>query len=218
MSRPARLTPRGDNDRVAATQKLILDTAERLFAEHGVFAVSNRQIAQVAGQGNTAVVGYHFGTREDLIRALVRRFSQAVEQSRQEMVDRIGASGELRDWVACVVRPYTDHMARREPPTWFYRCAAQVMTDPAMRDIMVVEASSSPSTRAAQRGLAHSLSAMPSHVRALRGDIASHAIVHACAERERALAEGSPTAEGTEEWARGLTDALVGLWSAPVTG
>ena len=48
-------------------RQVIIETAERLFAEHGVFAVSNRQIAEAAGQGNTAVVGYHFGTKTDQI-------------------------------------------------------------------------------------------------------------------------------------------------------
>jgi AcrR family transcriptional regulator len=210
-------TPRGDGDRVAATQKRILDTAERLFAEQGVFVVSNRQISEAAGQGNTAVVGYHFGTKADLVLAVVRRFTLEVEESRQEMLKQIGGSTELRDWVACAVYPYTEHLARHEPPTWFYRFAAQVMTDPALRDIMIAEASASPSIRVVWSGLSRCLSDLPRRVRSQRDDIASHAIVHACAERERTLAEGVPNPQRTEDWAEGLIDALVGLWSAPVT-
>jgi AcrR family transcriptional regulator len=211
---PRRL--RGESERVAATQKVILDTAERLFAEQGVYVVSNRQISEAAGQGNTAVVGYHFGTKADLVLAVVRRFTLEVEESRQEMLKQIGDSTELRDWVACAVYPYTEHLARHEAPTWFYRFAAQVMTDPAMRDIMVTEASDSRSIREVWSGLSRSLSDLPRRVRAQRDDLASHAIVHACAERERALAEGSTT-QRTDDWASDLIDALVGLWSAPVT-
>ncbi|MGH3208218.1 MAG: TetR family transcriptional regulator, partial [Trebonia sp.] len=33
----------------ASTRELILDTAERLFAEQGIFATSNRRIAEAAG-------------------------------------------------------------------------------------------------------------------------------------------------------------------------
>jgi AcrR family transcriptional regulator len=211
----SRRAVRGDGDRVAATQKAILDTAERLFAEQGVYAVSNRQISEAAGQGNTAVVGYHFGTKADLVLAVVRRFTLEVEESRQEMLKQISGSTDLRDWVACSVYPYTEHLARREPPTWFYRFAAQVMTDPALRDIMMAEAIASPSIQAMRSGLARCLD-LPRRVRAQRDDMASHAIVHACAERERTLAEGEP-AQRTDEWAAGLIDALVGLWSAPVT-
>jgi AcrR family transcriptional regulator len=202
---------------VAATQKAILDTAERLFAEQGVYVVSNRQISEAAGQGNTAVVGYHFGTKADLVLAVVRRFTLEVEEFRQQMLKEVAGSTELRDWVACAVHPYTEHLARHEPPTWFYRFAAQVMTDPALRDIMVTEASDSPSIREVWSGLTRCLSGLPRRVRAQRDDLASHAIVHACAERERELAGGVPAPQRTDDWASGLIDALVGLWSAPVT-
>ena len=57
-------------DRASLTREAILTAAERLFAEHGVFAVSNRQVSEAAGQGNNAAVGYHFGTKTDLVRAI----------------------------------------------------------------------------------------------------------------------------------------------------
>jgi hypothetical protein len=43
-------------------------------------------------------------------------------------------------------------------------------------------------------------------------------IVHVCAERERALHEGTATPRPTwEATAAELVDAIVGLWLAPVT-
>ena len=48
-------------DRAGVSRELILTAAERLFAEYGVLAVSNRQVGEAAGQGNNAAVGYHFG-------------------------------------------------------------------------------------------------------------------------------------------------------------
>lgn len=47
-----------------------MTAAERLYAEHGVFGMSNRQVSEAAGQGNNAAVGYHFGTKTDLVRAI----------------------------------------------------------------------------------------------------------------------------------------------------
>ncbi|PRC61159.1 TetR family transcriptional regulator, partial [Mycobacterium sp. ITM-2017-0098] len=41
-------------DRATTTQEAILKAAERLYAEHGVYAVSNRQVSEAAGQGNNA--------------------------------------------------------------------------------------------------------------------------------------------------------------------
>src|SRR3954447_16934904 len=97
--------------RASATRESILVTAERLFAEHGVFAVSNRQISEAAGQGNNAAVNYHFGTKTDLVRAIVRRHAEDTERIRSRMVAEAAGSTSLRDWVACLVRPNAEHLA-----------------------------------------------------------------------------------------------------------
>nr|MDT0524064.1 TetR family transcriptional regulator [Streptomyces sp. DSM 41633] len=97
-------------DRASSTQEAILKAAERLYAEHGVFAVSNRQVSEAAGQGNNAAVGYHFGTKTDLVRAVARRHAERIEVGRQRMMAQVGDSADLRDWLACAVRPVTEHL------------------------------------------------------------------------------------------------------------
>ena len=105
-------------DRADSTREAILTAAERLFAEHGVFAVSNRQVSDAAGQGNNAAVGYHFGTKADLIRAIVRKHNEQVERLCQQMVDRARRlRTELRDWVDCLVRPLATHLTELGNPT-----------------------------------------------------------------------------------------------------
>ena len=48
--------------------------------------------------------------------------------------------------------------------------------------------------------------------------MARQLIVHMCAERERALAEASPTPRPSwSEAATGRIDAIVGMWRAPAT-
>ena len=59
-------------EKADATRTALLTAAERLFAEHGLDAVSNRQISEAAGQANNYAVGYHFGSRTDLLRALLQ--------------------------------------------------------------------------------------------------------------------------------------------------
>src|SRR4051794_11235488 len=105
-------------DRSSETRELILTAAERLFAEHGVAAVSNRQVSEAAGQGNNAAVGYHFGTKSDLVRAIVRGHAERLDRVRLKTLAEIGDSTDLRDWVACLVRPLTDHLAALGSPTW----------------------------------------------------------------------------------------------------
>ncbi|MGW0519259.1 TetR family transcriptional regulator [Crossiella sp. NPDC003009] len=204
--------------RAQATREQILTAAERLFAEHGVFAVSNRQVAEAAGQGNNTVVGYHFGTKADLVRAVIRRHATAMEQRRGPMVAEVAGSTEVRDWVTCLVRPLTDHLASLGSPTWFARFAAQVMTDPSLRPIMEEEALSSLSLNRIVDGLHRSLPDLPGEVRDERGGMLRHLMVHMMAERELALAEHTHTPRSSwQDAGTGLIDALVGLWLAPVT-
>lgn len=204
-------------ERVSVTRERILTAAERLFAEHGVFAVSNRQVSEAAGQGNNAAVGYHFGTKTDLVRAIVRRHAEPVDRIREQMLAGMRESADVRDWVACLVRPVTEHLAAQGNPTWYARFIAQVVTDPSLRAILE-ETHASPSLRKTLEGFNRCLPELPAEVRAERGDMARQLIMHVCAERERALAEGAPTPRSS--WhgtATGLIDALVGLWLAPVT-
>src|ERR1700744_2080729 len=108
-------------DRASSTQEAILVAAERLYAEHGMFAVSNRQVSEAAGQGNNAAVGYHFGTKADLVLAIEQKHREPVEQLREEMVTALGAIGgpgpDMRDWVGCLVRPLTEHLTALGSPT-----------------------------------------------------------------------------------------------------
>ncbi len=204
--------------RANATRELILSTAERLFAELGVFAVSNRQISDAAGQGNNTAVGYHFGTKTDLVRAIARRHGTQLDRRRQEMIDGLGGAGDLRDWVACLVRPSTDHLEALGSPTWFARFSAQAMTDPTLRQVIIEEAISPPVVQRISEELSSRLPDLPPQVRAERTDMARQLIVHTCAERERALAEGTPTPRASwSDAATGMIDAIAGMWLAPVT-
>jgi len=209
---------RSRNASANETRETILATAERLFAEHGVTAVSNRQISSAAGQANNFAVGYHFGTKEDLVRAIVLHHAPDIEQRREQRVAETEGSTELRDWLACLVRPHTDHLEALGQPSWYARFIAQATTDPALRQIVIGETTSSPSLQAVLAEITRLMPILPEDVIDERGDMSRQLIVHMCAERERALHEGSTTPRAS--WtaaAIGLIDALVGLWRAPCT-
>ena len=205
-------------ERAGETRAAILTAAERLFAEHGVLAVSNRQVSEAAGQGNNFAVGYHFGTKTDLVRAIVRRHAADIERARHRMVEDVGDSGDLRDWVACLVRPAVAHLAELGRPTWYARFAAQVVADPELRETIIDETLLVPPLRRSVEGLNRCLAGLPARVRLERNDMARHLITHVCAERERALADGTTTPRTSwEDTATGLIDAITGLFQAPVT-
>ena len=185
------------SDRASSTREAILTAAERLFAEHGVYAVSNRQVSEAAGQGNNAAVGYHFGTKTDLVREIEHRHRVPIERLREEMVAEAGDSTELRDWVGCLVRPLTDHLAELGNPSWYARFAAQAMADPAYHKIVVKDALSSSSLVQVIDGINRCLPDLPKDVHTERNVMARNLLMHTCAEWERALAERRPSPRST---------------------
>jgi AcrR family transcriptional regulator len=205
-------------ERASTTREAILIAAERLFAEHGVFAVSNRQVSEAAGQGNNAAVGYHFGTKTDLVRAIEQKHRGPIERLREQMVAELGDRADMRDWVACLVCPLTEHLAALGNPTWYARFAAQAMTDPAYHNIVVKDALSSPSLVQVIDGINRCLPELPIDVRVERNLMARNLLMHTCADRERAMA-ADPSARRSSWQAAGsgLIDAIAGLWLAPVT-
>ncbi len=65
-------------------KKIILDAAEKLFARYGYDATSTREIAEKAG-ANVAMISYYFGSKENLLNAIIERYSR-------EVLDRIKSS------------------------------------------------------------------------------------------------------------------------------
>ena len=180
--------------------------------------MSNRQVSEAAGQGNNAAVGYHFGTKTDLVRAIEHKHAIPVEKLREQRVIEIGDPTELRDWVGCLVLPLTDHLTALGNPTWYARFAAQVMADPAYNKTVTRDALALPALVAVVDGINRRLPDLSAEVRTERNMMARNLLIHTCAEWERAFAEGSPIPRPS--WsaaASGLIDAIVGLWLAPVT-
>lgn len=204
-------------ERANSTREAILTAAEQLFAEHGVFAVSNRQVSEAAGQGNNAAVGYHFGAKIDLVREIERRHRAPVELVREQLVAQTADDTGLREWVSCLVRPLTDHLAALGNPTWYARFAAQVMADPAYHDVIVKDALSSPSLVQVIDGINRCLPDLPVRVHQARNVMARNLLMHTCADHERALAADASAPINWAEAGAGLIDAIVGLWLAPVT-
>jgi AcrR family transcriptional regulator len=104
---------------VSGTKQVILDTATRLFAEHGYDATSLRQIADAVGTTKAALY-YHFPAKEDLLLALTR----PVLDGLSELVTRLRAASEADPHVA--LGAYLDvfienlsiiHLLARDPAT-----------------------------------------------------------------------------------------------------
>jgi len=73
------------------TLEQLLHTAERLFAQRGLDAVSVREIQKEAGV-NVAAVHYHFGSRDDLIRAVLHRRIAPMNERRIALLEKLEAA------------------------------------------------------------------------------------------------------------------------------
>ena len=204
-------------DRVDATREALVAAAERLFAEQGLAAVSARQISDAAGQGNNTAVGYHFGTKADLVRALLRRHAEPIADMRARLLAGLGTSPDLYDWVDCMVRPQADHLESLGQPTWYARFFAQALTDPAYRPIVIDERASDVPLKRVGEGFALCLDSLPPPVQRERRDMTVQLLIHTFAQHERRVSEGRSTPRSAwSEVADGLVDAIVGLCTAPV--
>ena len=100
-----------------STRVMLMEVAERLFATRGIEAVTLREIQEAAGQSNTSVIRYHFGSRDGLIRALIAHRHRRLGPLRQEMLEQMREQGKKADpravvWLA--VRPMAESIKAGE--------------------------------------------------------------------------------------------------------
>jgi AcrR family transcriptional regulator len=206
------------SQRADNTREAILGAAETLFAEQGIAAVSHRQIVAAARQGNNAAIVYHFGTKTDVVRAIEDKHGDHIESLRTRTIAGMGDSPGLREWVACLVLPLTDHLGAIGTPSWYARFAAQVLTDPAYRRIIIKNSFESPTLHHIVEEIGRALPELPEQVLFERSVMMRTMLIYTCAEFERGLAEGNPSP--WPHWpaaAHGLIDGIVALMRGPVT-
>ncbi|MGW5392092.1 TetR/AcrR family transcriptional regulator [Streptomyces koyangensis] len=205
---------RSDRSRTA-----LLDAAERLFAEAGIAQTSDRKIAEAAGNSNHSAVGYYFGGREGLLRALLTRHITGLEPRRQEMS---AASTSLLDDVRGLVVPATDALgalaaqAGEGKPTWRARFVRAAVHDPQAAEILRGLGDEAPAAARIVHAIVARLDHLPANIVRGRAALMTHIITSACAEHEEQAARDSTTPrwQATGDF---LADAITGMLQAPVT-
>lgn len=113
-------------------REALLEAAERLIAEQGP-AVSLRQVVAAAGQRNSAAIRYHFGTREQLIAAVVEARQGVFEPKRLELLDALEAEGDVsaRGLLVALLGPVFEHQ-RSSAPSYHARFMEKIRDYPAV--------------------------------------------------------------------------------------
>jgi AcrR family transcriptional regulator len=98
----------------SSTRELLLDAAARLFAERGIDNVPIAEIVRTAGQRNASAVHYHFGSRDEVLRAVLARHVPAIAERRSQLLERARTqpSSDARSAAEAIVRPVTEFAQR----------------------------------------------------------------------------------------------------------
>lgn len=103
----ARLTPKS-----VATRAKLVSVAEMLFALRGVEGVSLKDIAQAARQRHSNACQYHFGSKDNLIQAILDKHVPGIVARRNALFDAMEETRQSspRQVVAAFVRPVADKL------------------------------------------------------------------------------------------------------------
>ncbi len=188
-------------------------TAERLFAESGLEGVSLRQIGVEAGNGNHSVVRYHFGSKDQLVRAIFEHRMPHLNERRRLLMAR-RCPEDLRSAVECYVLPILEQGEQEGSHYLSFVAMLQQHADPRLFEDAPEDLQAS--TREFRNQIADLLTAIPEPLRSHRISEAIAFSVHASARRERAQAVGLnvlPFAVHVTD----LLDGLIGFLEAPVS-
>ena len=95
------------------TKARLLRAGEQLFALHGVDGARAADINKAAGQSNESALHYHFGSRQGLLLAIVRKHIALTEPSRMAMLAELrttGDEGNVHALVAALVTPDAERL------------------------------------------------------------------------------------------------------------
>jgi AcrR family transcriptional regulator len=116
------------------TRTQILDAAERLFAERGYRGTSIRAVTDLA-RANLAAVGYHFGSKAELLAAVARRVIEPINAAQSAGLDRLLAGTPdppVAELVEAFAGPLYDEMpAGDEGGARTSRLIVTILSDPA---------------------------------------------------------------------------------------
>jgi AcrR family transcriptional regulator len=122
----------------------ILDAAERLFARHGFYGVSVRDITKAADV-DVALVSYHFGGKRELFAAVFQRRAEQLNPERLAMLENVRRNAlpgtpTLVEIVYAFTYPLLERSARGGPG-WksYFALLAQVNNSPEWGPVLMTK-------------------------------------------------------------------------------
>jgi AcrR family transcriptional regulator len=92
------------------TRSRLLRAGEQRFARDGVAGARMSDVVRDAGQANDSAVGYHFGSRQGLLEAIVAKHVESMDARREVPPRSVG----IRSLVDAILRPTADLLATED--------------------------------------------------------------------------------------------------------
>jgi AcrR family transcriptional regulator len=203
------------------TRDLLLDAAARLYAERGVDNVSLAEIVRAADQRNASAVHYHFGSRDEVLRALLARHVPVIAERRHLLLEhaRSRGDGDVRSAAEAIVRPVTEFAQRGWRERAYLRIGSEMTgavdrTTPEIRDLLAQTEGHQAWDLLRQR-----CPGIPADLWRVRRDICIAFIGRAAADRARRLDRSEAADVLTDDrFVDNLLDMVVGAMTAPRVG
>jgi AcrR family transcriptional regulator len=150
------------------TRLALMRAAEQLFAQQGVDRVSLREIAIAAGQRNVSAATYHFGSKRELIEAILERHSVPVQDSwgpalAADTEHKLG----LHELIELLVRPMVAKIDDPDGGRCYLELSAELVASRSF-PMMGMRVASTPGTQEMAKRIAEHGAEVPPMVRIMR--------------------------------------------------
>jgi AcrR family transcriptional regulator len=198
------------------TREKLLRAAAHLIARHGL-DVPIREIHAVAGQKNASAIQYHFGSKEDLVQAIIDRHAPTPEDMVAVGVDLEARKHDPRSFVDAIVRRLCGYLGTEESRDYL-RFSFHLMQQTSIRAVLARESQHhSMAAVYAETDLVRSMfPELPERLVRERAVAGISFIALEVAERARLIDDGeSEVLLDEEEFITNLVDMATAVLTAP---
>ena len=202
-----------------ATRARIVAAAERLFASHGIDAVSLARINRAARQRNRSALQYHFRDKRGLLDAILDKHTPGIEQRRHALLDELESRPELdlRSLAQALVLPVAEKLRDPDGGVAFVRINAELLGHPRFQLFSIEAGRVNRAADRLRRLTARAAPPLPEPLWVPRWLLVTGLLFHGLADGSRAHERSGPSDEAWSLFVEHLVDAIVAVLAAPAS-
>ncbi|GHF30492.1 hypothetical protein GCM10017044_27340 [Kordiimonas sediminis] len=127
------------NKRSESTRILFMRAIEKLAAEKGLANVTTKEILDEAGQKNQSALQYHFGNKNELFRAVIKRRTLQLEEYRLNLINQWGDTFTDENAIDILIIPLVELSTKTVSGHNYVAFLAQAMTQPKFEVTQMIE-------------------------------------------------------------------------------